>query len=116
MIIANIFWTTVLVVLFPVSDVSFAQEIKKEKVECQPVYGQYWRSYKWGWYGARREVKTMVEAREIIEQLLPQDRGIRVVRMREMPQFYIAEIMNNNGVLVDLILIDKRTGRIRSMF
>jgi hypothetical protein len=36
--------------------------------------------------------------------------------MREKAHFYIAEIINNKGVLVDLILIDKRTGRIRSMF
>jgi hypothetical protein len=113
---ANIVWVTLFITLLPVAELSHAQQTKKETVECQPVYGHYWRSYKWGWYGARREVRTPVEAKEIIEQLLLQDRGIRVVRMRERAHFYIAEIINSRGVLVDLILIDKRSGRVRSMF
>ncbi len=117
MMIANIVWITLAITLLPVAEFSYAQQAKKDAaVECQPVYGHYWRSYKWGWYGARREVRTPVEAKEIIEQLLLQDRGIRVVRMRERAHFYIAEIINSRGVLVDLILIDKRSGRIRSMF
>jgi len=112
---ANVIGATFGVLMLMVADLSFAQEIKKEAVECQPVYGHYWRSYKWGWYGARREVRTPVEAREIIEKILYHDQGIRIVRMREKAHFYIAEIMNSKGDLVDLILIDKRTGRIRSM-
>ena len=116
MIKANIIWIAVVITLLPVAEFSYAQQTKKDPVECQPVYGHYWRSYKWGWYGARREVRTPVEAKEIIEQFLAQDRGIRIVRMREKAHFYIAEVMNNKGVLIDLILIDKRTGRIRSMF
>lgn len=106
----------ILLILFPLVDISSGQEKKQETLQCQPVYGHYWRSYKWGWYGAPRQVKTPVEAREIIEQFLLQDRGIRVVRIRENVHFYVAEIINNKGALVDLILIDKRTGRIRSMF
>ncbi len=106
----------VLLFLFPFVEVAVAQQAKRAIVECQPVYGHYGRSYKWGWYGAPREVRTAVEAREIIEQILLQEKGIRVVRMREMMNFYVAELMNDRGMIVDLILIDKRTGRIRSMF
>ena len=116
MVKANIALFIIILVFLPAVDISSAQQTNKEPVECQPVYGNYWRSYKWGWYGARREVRTPAEAREIIEQLLLQDRGIRIVRMREKAHFYIAEIMNHKGVLIDLILIDKRTGRIRSMY
>jgi hypothetical protein len=116
MIKANIACAAIFFALLPVAEFSYAQQTKKETVDCQPVYGHYWRSYKWGWYGARREVRTPVEAKEIIEQFLLPDRGIRIVRMREKAHFYIAEVINNKGVLVDLILIDKRTGRIRSMF
>jgi hypothetical protein len=116
MIKIHVLWAAAFVLLLPFVDICSAQQTKKEPAECQPVYGHYWRSYKWGWYGAKREVRTPVEAKEIIEQFLVQDRGIRVVRMREKAHFYIAEIINNRGVLVDLILIDKRTGRIRSMF
>lgn len=112
----HILWASAFIVFFPFAEICSAQQTNKDAVECQPVYGHYWRSYKWGWYGAKREVRTPVEAREIIEQFVVQDRGIRVVRMREKAHFYIAEIINSRGVLVDLILIDKRTGRIRSMF
>ncbi len=116
MIKANIAWAAIFLALLPVAELSYAQQTKKETVECQPVYGHYWRSYKWGWYGAPREVRTPVEAKEIIEQFLLPDRGIRIVSIREKAHFYIAEVINNKDVLVDLILIDKRTGRIRSMF
>lgn len=85
-------------------------------IECQPTYGHYWRSSKWGWYGARRVVRTPVEAQEILDQFFVQNRGIKVVRIRERAHFFMAELINSKGVIVDLILIDKRTGRIRSMF
>ncbi len=85
-------------------------------IECQPTYGHYWRSSKWGWYGARRVVRTPVEAKEILEQFFVQSSGIRVVKISDRAHFFVAEIINSKGVIVDLILIDKRTGRIRSMF
>lgn len=88
----------------------------KKGIECQPVYGNYWRSSKWGWYGARRVVKTPLEAKEILDQFLLHNRGIRVVKIVDKPHFFIAEIINSRGAIVDLILIDKRTGRMRSMF
>ena len=88
----------------------------KKGIECQPIYGNYWRSSKWGWYGARRVVKTPVEAKEILEQFLLHNRGIRVVKIVDKPHFFVAEIINSRGTIIDLILIDKRTGRIRSMF
>ncbi len=88
----------------------------KKGIECQPIYGNYRRSNKWGWYGARRVVKTPVEAKEILEQFLLHNRGIRVVKIVDKPHFFVAEIINSRGTIIDLILIDKRTGRIRSMF
>jgi hypothetical protein len=89
---------------------------RKESVECQPTYGHYWRSSKWGWYGARKQVKTPVEAKQIIEQIFMQNNNIKVIRITERPHYFVAEMINRKGVVVDLILIDRRTGRIRSMF
>ena len=87
------------------------------QVERQPVYGQYWQSEKWGWYGAKRTVSTPADAQHILEQfLIHHQRDVRVVRMREKAHFFVAEIINGKGVMVDLILIDKRTGRMRSMY
>jgi hypothetical protein len=108
-----------LAIFLSISDYSFAQGLNKgEKgaTECQPVYGHYWRSYKWGWYGARRVVRTPVEAKEIIEQVFITHGGIRIGKILDKPRFYVAEIVNGKGFVIDLLLIDKRTGRIRSMF
>jgi len=88
----------------------------KKGTECQPIYGNYWRSSKWGWYGARRVVKTPLEAKEILDQFLLHNREIRVVKIIDKPHFFVGEIINSRGAIIDLILIDKRTGRIRSMF
>lgn len=95
--------------------IAYAEQENKKKVECPFVYGQYWQSQRWGWYGAKRVVKTPVEAREIIEQIV-QNKGVRVVRITDQPHFFVAEMINQNGVIVDRILIDKRTGRMRSMY
>jgi hypothetical protein len=85
-------------------------------IECQPTYGYFIHSDKWGWYGARREVKTPVEAKEIIDHIFVRNNNIKTITIRERAHFFVAEIKNKNDVMVDLILIDKRTGRVRSMF
>lgn len=111
-----------LITLLLSAELSHAQQVNQVSqrnqvtIECQPTYGHYWRSSKWGWYGARRVVRTPVEAQEILDQFFVQNRGIKVVRIRERAHFFMAELINSKGVIVDLILIDKRTGRIRSMF
>ena len=104
-----------LAAVLTIADLSFAEETKQGLVQC-PAYGHYWRSYKWGWYGAKRIVKTPVEANEIILQFYVPQKGIRIHRVIETPLFYQAEIINSKGVLVDKVIIDKRTGRIRSIY
>lgn len=100
------------------ADLSYAETLIRREViiECQPTYGHYQQSSRWGWYGAKREVRTPVEAKELLDNFFVQNSNIKVVRITERPHFFIAEIINRKGVVVDLILIDRRTGRIRSMF
>jgi hypothetical protein len=88
----------------------------KGVVECKPVYGYYWRSSKWGWYGARKEVRTPVEAKEILDRFIIHHMGIRIGLINETPHFFEAEILNSSGTRVDLLLIDKRTGRMRTIY
>ncbi len=104
-----------LAAVLTIADFSFAEQTKQGLVQC-PAYGHYWRSYKRGWYGAKRAVKTPVEANEIILQFYVPKQGIRINRVIESPLFYQAEIINSKGVLVDKVIIDKRTGRIRSIY
>ncbi len=100
-----------------ISETLYGQSlIHQESIECQPTYGHYWRSDKWGWYGAKKVVRTPAEAREILEKFFMLHRSIKIGRIRERAWFFEAEIINRRGVVIDLVLIDKRTGRIRSKF
>ena len=115
---STVFFAITLVAVFAAAEFLYAESpVRKEDVECKPTYGHYWRSSKWGWYGARKQVKTPVEARQIIEQVFMQNNNnIKAIRITERPHYFVAEMINRKGVVIDLILIDRRTGRIRSMF
>ena len=103
--------------LFPIAESSYAQQADHKQTVTQcPVYGQYWRSYKWGWYGAKRLVRTPVEAHEILKQFYVTHKGMKIHRIIEGPTFYRADIMDKNGALIDMVIIDKNTGRIRSIY
>lgn len=98
-----------------ISESSYAQSYKGS-MECQPIYGHYWHSDKWGWYGERKVVRTPVEAREILEEFFPPNSGMRVGKIRIRTNFFEADIINRSGMHVDVVIIDKRTGRIRSIY
>ena len=117
----NVLFKTILIcailALFSIAESSYAQPADpKQKLNQCPVYGQYWRSYKWGWYGAKRLVRTPVEAHEILQQFYVTHKGVKIHRIIEGPTFYRAEIMDKNGALLDMVIIDKSTGRIRSIY
>lgn len=103
-------------ILLTTEDISFAQQFNQGRVECRPVYGHHPFGPRWGWYGARRIVKTPAEAREIIEKTFIAGNGIKIGIIRERHHFFEAEIVNMKGSCVDLIIIDRRTGRIRTIY
>ncbi|NWF76246.1 MAG: hypothetical protein HXY53_06680 [Nitrospirae bacterium] len=116
-IIALFIIITASIIIF--ADLSFAQPMKsgnEAAVECQPMYGNYGRGQKWGWYGAKREVRTPVEAKQILDNFFIQNKKARIGKIRERHYFFEAEIINHKGTLIDLIIIDKRTGRVRSIY
>lgn len=105
--------------IISLADLSFAQPVKSGNeiaVECQPMYGNYGRGQKWGWYGAKREVRSPVEAKQILDNFFIQNKKTRIGKIRERHYFFEAEIINHKGTLIDLIIIDKRTGRVRSIY
>lgn len=96
---------------------SHAEQKEEKKLEC-PVYGDYSPSQRWGWYGAKRNIKTQVEAKELLEKILLEHMRImhlQIGKIREKPRFYEADIIRQ-GVRIDIIIIDKRNGRIRSAY
>jgi hypothetical protein len=97
-------------------EISYAQQVQQNQTECQPTYGDYKRGDKWGWYGARKVVRNSAEAKQVLEKFLIHHRNLKVGKMMETIHIYQAYIINNQGTLVDIIIIDKRTGRIRSAY
>lgn len=80
-------------------------------------YGRYCPGHHWGPYGKRRAVKTAEEAKQAIEKYFS-DSGqkVQVGKIEEHRGYYEAEITDAEGNIVDRVIIDKRAGRIRSIY
>ena len=80
-------------------------------------YGRFCPGRGWGPYGARKVVKTAEEAKQAIERYFAgSGRTIQVTNMEERRWFFVADITDPDGKLVDRLIVDKRTGRIRSVY
>jgi hypothetical protein len=77
-------------------------------------YGDYCEGWGSGRYGAKDPVKTAAEARKRLERFFEDD-DVVVGTVTDKDSYFEADIRNPAGELVDRIIIDKRTGRIRSI-
>jgi len=77
-------------------------------------YGGYCEGPRWGWYGARTPVTTLEDARKRLEEFF-KDQNVVVGTIVEQHKFFKADILDRNGVLLDQVIIHKRSGRIRSI-
>ncbi len=66
-------------------------------------------------YGARRPVKGPEEAMAILRSYF-QDKELIINIVKERRWGFIAEITKQDGTLVDVVIVDRRTGRIRSIY
>jgi hypothetical protein len=78
-------------------------------------YGHYCPGSQWGWYGAKKSIKTPEEARKLLEEYF-KGHDVVINTVREKEWFFEAEIKDKNNTLLDIVIIDKRTGRIRSIY
>ena len=88
--------------------------------ECAPKgerrpFGDYRCNKRSGWYGARREVASADQARAILVDYFA-DRPVTIGPLTERPMFFMAEIRDAAGKLVDRVIVHKRSGRIRSIY
>lgn len=81
---------------------------------CSP-FGGYCRGSEWGWYGARRVVKTAADAEKLITNFFLPER-VSVSNMRERPSFFEAEVKDRNSSVIDRVIVEKNNGRIRSVY
>jgi hypothetical protein len=77
----------------------------------RPPYG----STNEGLYGQRRAVLSKEDARRILKQYFF-GRNVKIGAIWERKFYFEAEIRDRSGNLLDIVLIDKRTGRIRSIY
>jgi hypothetical protein len=113
----SIIFTVLILSLSPLD--SWAQ-MHRDRVEPRP-FGGYCRGPRWGWYGAPRDVKSTSEVRQLLKEFL-KDTELSVGEIRDMGRFYEADIVeaeeNAEGgiAVVDVLVVDKRTCRIRSKY
>jgi len=83
----------------------------------RPPYGQFCPGMRGEPYGVRRPVRTADEARQVLEQYLEgSGQKIRLGNIEERRWFFVIELKDSEGSLVDKAIVDKRTGRIRSIY
>jgi hypothetical protein len=67
------------------------------------------------WYGARRPVHSREDARDqLVKYYSPQQKTVAVVAEKQWR--FEADLLDNCGKVVDRVMIDKRSGRIRSIY
>jgi hypothetical protein len=83
----------------------------------RPPYGQFCPGTRGDPYGARRPVRTTEEAKQALEQYFEgTGKKIGIGNIEERRWFFIAELLDPQGALIDKAIIDKRTSRIRSIY
>lgn len=76
-------------------------------------YGNYCPM--WGKYGARKPVRTVDEVRKILQEYFS-DESLKIDKIKEKRWYFEAEIKDKTDALIDRLIVDKRTGRIRSIY
>jgi hypothetical protein len=80
-------------------------------------YGHFCPGRGQGPYGVRKPVRTIDEARQVIESYFAGlGENVKTGRIEEKSLFFEVEIVNQDGALIDKTIVDKRTGRIRSIY
>ncbi len=81
-------------------------------------YGSFCPGPRWGRpYGAPRPVSTADDAKQVIQTFFA-SRGqqITVGKMDERNWYFQAEVLDAKGEVIDRVIVDKRTGRLRSIY
>ncbi len=80
-------------------------------------YGHFCPGMGMGPYGARMRVGSVDEAKQLIERYFASTgQDVHCGKIEEKDLYFEAEILDRNGTLIDKAIIDKRTGRIRSIY
>ncbi len=81
----------------------------------QRPYGGYCRGPRWGWYGAKNPIKTVEEARKLLKRYF-EGEDVVIGKITEREWYFEADIKDKKDNVLDRVIVDKRTGRIRSIY
>lgn len=87
---------------------------KGEKETCSPEMRGRCGKRRGDWYGARQPVTSAAEAQTLLQNYYA-GQGYTVSAISEKKWGFKADILDRNGAVVDRAMIDKRSGRIRSL-
>ena len=83
--------------------------------ECRPDHQRRCGKRRGDWYGARREVRSAEDATRLFSAYFA-GQDVTISDIIEKPWRFEADVKNNSGETVDRVIIDKRSGRIRSIY
>ncbi len=80
-------------------------------------YGQFCPGARSRPYGAPKAVRTINEARKLIESYyFSCGQQLHCGNIEEKDSYFEADVVSTDGAVVDRVILDKRTGRIRSIY
>ena len=68
-----------------------------------------------GTYGEKQQVTTKEEARGLLKDYFSK-KDVSIGEIREKQYYFEADILDAKGKVIDKVIVDKRTGRIRSIY
>ena len=68
-----------------------------------------------GGYGEKKEVLTQGDAEKILRQYFAK-KNVTIGEIREKELYFEAEVRDKDNKVIDKVIVDKRTGRIRSIY
>ncbi len=88
---------------------------KPDEEKCNLEKRGWCGKRKGDWYGARRPVNSLDDARKQLVRYYSSQQKT-VAELAEKPWRFEADLLDNCGKVVDRVMIDKRSGRIRSIY
>lgn len=110
----NIFLPIVLLsfLLFSGSSALAEDECRGERYP----YDNYCEGKQWRDYGERKAIRSAAEAKRALSEYFSSVPGAKITIIKEKKWFFKAEIRDRKETLIDIVIIDKRSGRIRSIY
>jgi hypothetical protein len=103
------------VLLIFLASAVFFQCIPAAQAQDARPYGDFRKAQAETRYGEKRPVTSIEEAKKKFHEYVA-DKDLRVEDITEKELFFEADIRDRKNKIVDKVILDKRTGRIRSIF